>query len=179
LLPNTDIESGEESDAYIERAMILSLKVRHNAFALQMSSFQLIVTTGPSLQLLNRMLVVEETFVQAYRAATTLLPPHQRVQLTPLTEALVSDYAVSIARCISYGHNLKVCRTERELELNSIAHTRPFVQLPYFSVNIIRMLSRRSGKLVPSFDLTAQEIMDGYVQRLESLEDGEDEGDGN
>jgi hypothetical protein len=47
-----------------------------------------------------------------YRAATTLLPPHQRVQLTPLTEALVSDYAVSIARCISYGHNLKVCRTE-------------------------------------------------------------------
>ncbi len=60
------------------------------------------------LQLLNRMLVVEEQFVQAYRAATTLLPPHQRVQLTPLTEALVNDYAVSIARCVSYDRNLKV-----------------------------------------------------------------------
>jgi hypothetical protein len=67
------------------------------------------------LQLLNRMLVVEEQFVQAYRAATTLLPPHQRVQLTPLTEALVNDYAVSIARCVSYDRNLKVrCSCGRE-----------------------------------------------------------------
>lgn len=121
----SDAESSEEFD-YIERAMILSLK------------------------LLNRMLVVEEQFVQAYRAATTLLPPHQRVQLTPLTEALVNDYAVSIARCVSYDRNLK---------------------LPYFSVNIIRMLSKRSGKLVPSFDLIAQDIMDGYVERLESQEE--------
>jgi hypothetical protein len=33
------------------------------------------------------------------------------------------------------------------------------------------MLSKRSGKLVPSFDLIAQDIMDGYVERLESQEE--------